>query len=55
MDGVNSQLLTHVFMAFNAGVTEAEMKDLISTIEARVGQKEADNARRILIILFKVE
>lgn len=48
MNGVNSQLSSHFFMAFNTGVTEAEMKTLISLFEARVGQKEADNAENVL-------
>jgi len=48
MNGVNSQLQSHFFMAFNTGVTPAELKGIVSTIEARVGQKEADNAGEIL-------
>jgi 4-carboxymuconolactone decarboxylase len=35
-------------IGFNTGLTEAEMRRLISVIESRVGKKEADNANEIL-------
>ena len=47
MEGVNPQLLAHLNIAFNVGVTKAEMKSLISVIEAKVGKKEADNTREV--------
>ncbi len=44
MDGVNPQLQSHFNVGFNTGLTEAQMRRLISVIEAKVGRKEAANA-----------
>ncbi len=35
-------------IGFNTGLTEAQMRSLISVLESRVGKKEADNANEIL-------
>jgi 4-carboxymuconolactone decarboxylase len=35
-------------VAFNVGLTEAQMKSLVSVLEAKVGKKEADNENQIL-------
>jgi 4-carboxymuconolactone decarboxylase len=48
MEGVNSQLRAHFGIGFNTGLTEAQMRSLISVLEAKVGKKEADNANEIL-------
>ena len=48
MEGVNPQLESHFNIGFNVGLTEAQMRSLISVLEAKVGKKEADNANEIL-------
>jgi 4-carboxymuconolactone decarboxylase len=48
MDGVNSQLQAHFDIGFNTGLTEAQMRSLISVLEVKVSKKEADNAYEIL-------
>ena len=48
MEGVNPQLQSHFNVGFNTGLTEAQMRSLISVLEAKVGKKEADNAREVL-------
>jgi alkylhydroperoxidase/carboxymuconolactone decarboxylase family protein YurZ len=48
MEGVNPQLESHFNIGFNVGLTEAQMRSLISVLEAKVGKKQADNANAIL-------
>ncbi len=48
MEGVDSQLQAHFNIGFNVGLTEAQMRSLISVLEAKVGKKEADNAYEVL-------
>ena len=48
MGRVNPQLEAHFNIGFNVGLTEAQMRSLISVLEAKVGKKEADNANEIL-------
>jgi len=48
MAGVNAQLQSHFNVGFNVGLTQAQMKSLISVIELKVGKKEADNASAVL-------
>ena len=48
MTGVNSQLQSHFNVGLNVGLTEAQMRSLVSVLEAKVGKKEADNANEIL-------
>jgi 4-carboxymuconolactone decarboxylase len=48
MEGVNPQLQSHVSIGLNVGLTEGQMRSLISVLEAKVGRKEADNANKIL-------
>ncbi len=48
MEGVNPQLQAHFNIGFNTGLTEAQLKSLISVLAAKVGRKEADNADEIL-------
>lgn len=47
MEGVNPQLQAHFNVGLNTGLTEAQLKSLISVLSAKVGKKEADNAREI--------
>jgi alkylhydroperoxidase/carboxymuconolactone decarboxylase family protein YurZ len=49
MEGVNPQLQSHFNVGFNIGMTEAQMRSLISVLEAKVGKKEAENAGEILV------
>ncbi len=48
MQGVNSQLQSHFNVGLNVGLTEAQMRSLISVLEAGVGKKEAENANEVL-------
>jgi len=48
MEGVNPQLQSHFNVGFNTGLTEAQMRSLITVLSAEVGKKEADNANEIL-------
>ena len=48
MAGVNAQLQGHFNVGFNVGLSQAQIRSLISVIESRVGKKEADNAFAIL-------
>jgi 4-carboxymuconolactone decarboxylase len=48
MKGVNPQLQGHFNIGFNVGLTETQMRSLISVLEAKVGKQEADNANEIL-------
>ena len=49
MKGVNSQLQSHFSVGLNVGLTEAQMRSLISVLQAKVGKNEAENANDILI------
>ncbi len=48
MEGVDPQLQSHFGIGFNTGLTEIQMKSLISVLQVRVGKKEADNANGTL-------
>ncbi|HEX9144665.1 MAG TPA: carboxymuconolactone decarboxylase family protein [Candidatus Binatia bacterium] len=48
IEGVNPQLQAHFTIGFNTGLTETQMRSLISVLEVKVGKKEADNAYEIL-------
>lgn len=48
IDGVNPQLQAHFNVGLNTGLTEAQLKSLISVLSARVGKKEAENANELL-------
>jgi 4-carboxymuconolactone decarboxylase len=43
----NPQLQAHFNVGLNTGLTEAQLKSLISVLRAKVGKKEADNANEI--------
>jgi len=47
MEGLNPQLLGHFKASLNIGLTQAQITDLISVIESRVGKRQADNARDV--------
>jgi 4-carboxymuconolactone decarboxylase len=48
MKGVNSQLQSHFNVGLNVGLTEPQMRSLISVLHAKVGKNEAENANEIL-------
>jgi 4-carboxymuconolactone decarboxylase len=48
IEGVSPQLQAHFTIGFNTGLTEAQMKGLISVLDVKVGKKEADSASVIL-------
>jgi alkylhydroperoxidase/carboxymuconolactone decarboxylase family protein YurZ/quercetin dioxygenase-like cupin family protein len=48
MEGVNGQLQAHFNIGFNTGLTEAQMKGVISVLEAKAGKREAANANEVL-------
>lgn len=48
MNGVNNQLRSHFNVGMNVGLTEAQLKSLITVLEERVGKQEADNAQEVL-------
>jgi 4-carboxymuconolactone decarboxylase len=48
IEGVNPQLQSHFSIGFNTGLTEAQIRGLISVLTAKVGKKEADNAKEVL-------
>ncbi|MBI5584602.1 MAG: carboxymuconolactone decarboxylase family protein [Deltaproteobacteria bacterium] len=53
MQGVNPQLQSHFNIGLNVGLTGAQVRSLISVLEAKVGKKEADNACEILGLVLK--
>jgi 4-carboxymuconolactone decarboxylase len=48
MEGVNSQLEAHFNIGLNTGLTEADMKGIVTVLEAEVGKKVAKNADEVL-------
>ncbi|WP_242835915.1 carboxymuconolactone decarboxylase family protein [Clostridium sp. DL-VIII] len=48
IDGVNPQLQGHFNVGFNVGLTEAQMRNIISVLETKVGKKQSDNASGVL-------
>ena len=48
MTGTASQLRSHLAIAMNVGLTESQMKEYISVLEAKVGRKEAEGASRVM-------
>lgn len=53
MAGVNAQLQSHFNVGFNTGLTQAQMKSLISVLEAKVGKKEAESANQVLTAVLQ--
>lgn len=48
MTGVNAQLQSHFSVGLNIGITEAQLRDLVAGLEAKVGKQEAANAADVL-------
>ncbi len=48
MTGTRSQLQFHLGAAMNVGLTEAQMRDFISVLAARVGESESESAGEAL-------
>ena len=48
MTGTGGQLWFHLGAAMNTGLTEAQMKDFVSVLEAKVGKEEAQRADEML-------
>jgi alkylhydroperoxidase/carboxymuconolactone decarboxylase family protein YurZ len=48
MTGTRSQLQFHIGAAMNVGLTEAQMRDFVSVLKAKVGEKEAESAQEVL-------
>jgi alkylhydroperoxidase/carboxymuconolactone decarboxylase family protein YurZ len=48
MTGTAGQLRFHFGAAMNTGLTEPQMKEFISVLEAKVGKKEAESASQVL-------
>ncbi|ABQ28513.1 (R)-mandelonitrile lyase [Geotalea uraniireducens] len=48
IEGVNPQLQSHFNVGLNTGLTEAQLRSLITVLEANVGKKEAANASETL-------
>lgn len=48
LGNVNPQLQGHFNVGFNTGLTEAQMRSLVSVIAAQLGKKLADNASAVL-------
>ena len=48
MTGTAAQLRSHLGVAMNTGLTEAQMRDFIAVLQARVGKVEAELAAEVL-------
>ncbi|HYG82626.1 MAG TPA: carboxymuconolactone decarboxylase family protein [Pyrinomonadaceae bacterium] len=48
MTGTRSQLQYHLGAAMNVGLTEAQMRDFISVLAAKVGERESESAAEVL-------
>ena len=48
MTGTRGQLQFHLGAAMNVGLTEAQMRDFISVLAARVGERESESAEEVL-------
>lgn len=48
MSGTAGQLRFHLGAAMNTGLSEAQMKDFITVLKARVGETQAESAQKVL-------
>lgn len=48
MEGVAPQLQGHIDVGFNVGLSESQIRNIISILESKVGKKEAANAEEAL-------
>jgi len=55
IEGLNSQLQAHFNIGFNTGLTEDQMRSLITVLEKEVGKKEAKNADEVLEQVLRIE
>lgn len=46
LDGVDSQLMSHIGIASNVGLTEAQLTDLATVLEMSVGRREGNRAEQ---------
>jgi len=53
LGGVEPMLKNHIGIALYLGMTEAQMEDLMTIVEAKVGRKEAEVGRRVLMGAMK--
>lgn len=53
MTGTASQLRFHFGAAMNTGLTEPQMKEFSSVLEAKVGKKEAESASQVLTVVLQ--
>jgi 4-carboxymuconolactone decarboxylase len=51
--GVNPQLAAHYGIGMHNGLSEAQLRDLVAAIRAKVGKPEADNAAEVLDSFLK--
>jgi 4-carboxymuconolactone decarboxylase len=54
LERVNPQLQSHINIGFKVGLTEMQMRSLISVLAVNVGKKEADNASGMLSTVLSV-
>ncbi|MCB9138205.1 MAG: carboxymuconolactone decarboxylase family protein [Caldilineaceae bacterium] len=52
MPGTGRQLLSHLGVAMNTGLSEAQMRDFIAVLAGEVGQQEADDASAMLAVVL---
>ena len=48
LERVNPQLKSHFNVGLNTGLSDAQLRSIVSVIEARVDKKQADNASQVL-------
>lgn len=53
LGGVEPMLKSHMGIALNIGITQNQLSETISLVEAKVGKKEADAGRKVLQDLLK--
>jgi 4-carboxymuconolactone decarboxylase len=53
MTGTSGQLRFHLGAAMSTGLTEAQMKEFISVLEAKVGKREAESAHQVLTAVLQ--
>jgi 4-carboxymuconolactone decarboxylase len=52
MTGTQGQLQFHLGAAMNVGLTEAQMRDFISVLAAKVGERESESAGEVLTVVL---
>ena len=48
MTGTRGQLRFHLGAGLNVGLTEAQMRDFVSVLAAKVGERESEGAAEVL-------